>query len=315
MSEMKTIKILITLLTASFALLWWGCDQEHEMPKFTFDYVSFEKATYTLSVDADTELRIPIFHKNPTVKESKVSVNVLTSIPDNAYTITSPTEFTFSESDTVYLSLDIHYSSIEQCVNYSIEFEIKEGDDYIKVSPYDGIGKATVNFEVFSTIGISELVGTWSGLDAETPYTTGQSYVETELVGDKLMIYGLGFDWITNFWGEVVVDGGTVELEVYDGGDVVIKKQYYITTLYGGNEEDPYTIVGTGRWNNCGEYPTLVINYELNNYDVNWGAWCYARGYISTPTFRATITLDPSKSDIGQIVKKGSPTLDYKPRL
>ncbi len=310
---MKTRNLILLILAASTILFWSGCDQEHEMPKFTYDFVSFEKSNYNLSVQGDVELKIPVFHKNPTVKNSKVSVDVITTIPQNAYTITSPTEFTFTESDTVFIVLKINYANIVQCLNYSIEFSIKEGDGFVAVSPYDGIGKATVNFEVFSTIDNADLVGSWSGTDAVTPFTTGQSYVETEIVGGKLMISGLGFDWITDFWGEDIVAGGTVELEVYDGGDVVIQKQYYISTTYNGADEDPYTIVGTGRWNNCGDNPTLVINYEMNNYDTNWGNWCYVRDYIDTPMFRATLTLDPSKVDIKKVIKSRGLVRDYKP--
>jgi hypothetical protein len=310
---MKTRNLFLIILTAFTILFWSGCDQEHEMPKFTYDFVSFEKSTYTLSVQGDVELRIPIFHKNPSAKNSKVSVDVVTSIPQNAYTITSPTEFSFSEVDTVFLTLTINYANIAQCVNYSIDFEIKEGEDLTAVSPYDGIGKVTVSFEVFSTIDDADLVGSWSGTDAVTPNTTGQSYVESEIVDGKLMISGLGYDWITNFWGEDIVAGGTVELEVFDGGDVVIQNQYYISTTYNGDVQDPYTIVGTGRWNNCGDNPTLIINYEMNNYETNWGEWSYANGYIETPMFRATLTLDPSKVDIRKVIKSGGLVRDYKP--
>jgi hypothetical protein len=151
--------------------------------------------------------------------------------------------------------------------------------------------------------GLADLVGSWSGIDALTIYTTGASQVVTTLVDNKLMITGLGYEWMMDFWGEVIVAGGTVELVLNADGTVVIANQYYMSTTYNGAAQDDYTIAGTGRMDNCGDYPTLDIVYEMNNYGDDWGAWCYANGYSSTPHFEAHITLDPAlKSGIERII-------------
>ncbi|WP_163323112.1 hypothetical protein [Draconibacterium mangrovi] len=144
------------------------------------------------------------------------------------------------------------------------------------------------------TNGEADLVGSWQGTDAVTDgYTEGLSQVVTAVDGGKLMITGLGVDWMTNFWGEEIIDGGTVELIVNEDGTVEIEEQYYITTVYDGEEQDPYTIRGSGSWDNCGGYPSLIIEYEMNNFDTDWGAWTYENGYSTDPIFTATLTLDP----------------------
>lgn len=142
--------------------------------------------------------------------------------------------------------------------------------------------------------GAADLVGVWKGTDATTIYTSGNAQVETYLDGESLMITGLGFEWMTDFWGEEIIDGGTAELTVNGNGTVEIEEQYYMTTIYDGAEQDPYTIRGAGKWTNCGEYPTLIIEYEMNNYDTDWGAWTFANGYSSDEIFTATLTLDPA---------------------
>ena len=141
---------------------------------------------------------------------------------------------------------------------------------------------------------LDRLTGTWNGVDAETAYTPNEpSQATSAIVNDTLRITGLGFGWMNNFWGEVVDSGGTAYVIVdLENGTLDIPDQYYMTTLYGGEIQDDYTIVGTGTFATCG-YSTMKIEYEVTNYETAWAAWCYANGYMSTPLFVATLTLDP----------------------
>ena len=156
--------------------------------------------------------------------------------------------------------------------------------------------------------GAADLVGTWKGTDAVTIYTDGASQVVTAMEGGKLMVTGMGIDWMNNFWGESVIAGGTVEIVVNGNGTVEIPEQYYITTVYDGAEQDPYTIRGSGKWTNCGAYPTMTIEYEMNNYGTDWGAWTFANGYSSDPIFIATLTLDPAGLKSAVVLKSQEDT-------
>lgn len=163
---------------------------------------------------------------------------------------------------------------------------------------------------------INSLVGSWNGEDASNVFWTEPSQVVTEIVDEKLMVTGLGFGWMTNFWGEVIIDGGTVELVLNKKtGQVSIANQYYMTTTYGGEEQDPYTIVGSGRVYNIGQYPTMIIEYEMNNNATNWGAWMYDNGYSTYETFTAILTLDPSGKKIIDVSTTNGFDLSQKPRF
>ncbi|MCK5029444.1 MAG: hypothetical protein KAR57_07415 [Bacteroidales bacterium] len=146
--------------------------------------------------------------------------------------------------------------------------------------------------------GAKDLAGTWSGLDAPTLYSSGTAAISIKAVGEQIEIDGINADWILNFWGEEIVEGGTCMATVNADGTIEILEQYIFTCLYDGEIQDDYTIVGAGRWNNCGEYPTITIQYELTNYDTGWADWCYVRGYIANPLFDIIITLDPETKKV-----------------
>jgi len=142
------------------------------------------------------------------------------------------------------------------------------------------------------------LAGEWFGVDCDDDGVSGYFDYESQVVvvqGCALEISGLGYDWLQDFWGEDIVAGGTIELEVdMNTGIITIPNQYYCTTTYHGNPQDPYNIFGSGLVDMTGEYPTMTIEYELENYGYNWADWCNYYGYLSTPMFVANLTLDPA---------------------
>ncbi len=145
----------------------------------------------------------------------------------------------------------------------------------------------------------NDLVGTWNGVDAATPYTSGTSeIVTTSSYSGQLLISNINADWILNFWGEEVISGGTISASVYLDGTIVISDQFLFTTLYEGESYD-YRIEGSGTWNNCGEYPTISLAYFMTSNGTEWGAWCYENGYFAQPWFAIEITLDPA----GKLIK------------
>ena len=99
---------------------------------------------------------------------------------------------------------------------------------------------------------------------------------------------------MANFWGETMIAGGSAVMEVDTvAKTVTIADQYYMTTTYNGAVQDDYTIVGSGTYDDSGEYKTMTIEYEMTNYGTGWAAWCYANGYLSTELFVANLTQNP----------------------
>jgi len=50
--------------------------------------------------------------------------------------------------------------------------------------------------------------------------------------------------------------------EMIGGGTVDIPRQYIFTTIYQGALSD-YEIKGSGKWENCGSKPKLLITYDV----------------------------------------------------
>jgi hypothetical protein len=108
--------------------------------------------------------------------------------------------------------------------------------------------------------GNEDLVGVWSGEDA---------YYDSEIVSseadeDGVILKGVNAMFILDFWGEEVTDEGDVKMTVNADGTINIASQYLFTTLY-DNAPYEYWIAGQGRWNNCGEFPTLTFTYTVYN--------------------------------------------------
>jgi hypothetical protein len=142
------------------------------------------------------------------------------------------------------------------------------------------------------TNGTADLEGSWSGEDA---------WYDSEITmadGDATSIQVTGFNagFIFDWWGEEIIEGGTVTMTVNNDGTVVIPKQYLFTTLYDG---DPYRyeIDGAGIWDNCGDSPFMSIDYSVyyEGEDECYAA-PYSPTYLPNPYFTADITLDDAKS-------------------
>lgn len=109
--------------------------------------------------------------------------------------------------------------------------------------------------------GVEDLIGVWSGEDAyyDAAITTSAA------TGDSVVIMGVNSMFILDFWGEEVTDEGDVKMAINEDGTVEIPSQYLFTTSY-DNAPYEYWIEGEGRWNNCGEYPTITFTYTVYNF-------------------------------------------------
>lgn len=138
--------------------------------------------------------------------------------------------------------------------------------------------------------GVNELVGDWSGNDFGY-----SSQVSITANVAKAVVSGLGEPFIEDWWGEMVVDGGSFEMNVNLADNTVnIPRQYIFTTDYKGDLYD-YEIQGTGTWNNCGAVPTLVLKYDIYYPGDAKGLAATYSSYLDGATvMTATLTLSPA---------------------
>jgi len=154
--------------------------------------------------------------------------------------------------------------------------------------------------------GIVDLEGSWPGEDAW--YDSEVTMANSDEDETTIEVSGLNAGFITDWWGEEIIEGGTITMTINNDGTLVIPRQYIFTTEYDG---DPYRyeIDGEGMWDNCGANPTLSIEYNVYYEGKDEGyAAAYSPDYLPTPYFTAEITLDDSKSKkVFENVLKASP--------
>jgi len=155
------------------------------------------------------------------------------------------------------------------------------------VTSPERIIKTRVNPYCALTNGVADLVGTWSGDDGwyESLITT----VANGTTGLKVSHLNEGF--ISDWWGETIIEGGTINMTVNINGTVEIPRQYIFTTTWSGSPYR-YEIDGSGTWDNCGANPAMLIEYSVYYEGENE---CYIAGYypsdLDAPFFTADISL------------------------
>ena len=136
----------------------------------------------------------------------------------------------------------------------------------------------------------------WYGLDTEFGYPSEV----TTVAGCDLLIFGLSYGWMLDFWGEEVIAEGNIVYTIAEDGTITIEDQYAFTTLYDGAEY-PYNISGTGVYDESGAFPTMTITYVLDQEGFNPSAWCFDNGYMTVDVFVATLTLDPAGKSVSNV--------------
>lgn len=136
--------------------------------------------------------------------------------------------------------------------------------------------------------GVASLVGNWSGKDAG--YTS--NLIKSIVKGTKLNVDGVSVGFMNDFWGEDVVKGGTFDMTVNGNGTIDIPRQYIYTTIYKGALSD-YEIMGSGKWENCGNKPVLTFTYDIYYPgDAKGLAAQYASYLNNIPFLTCVITLN-----------------------
>jgi len=143
--------------------------------------------------------------------------------------------------------------------------------------------------------GMADLVGSWAGTDGQGDYTY-PSEISTEVSGSTLAVTGMSFGFIGDFWGEAIIDGGTFMMTFNIDGTVDIPRQYIYTTDYEGEPYD-YEIKGAGTWDNCGNEPKLMIDYDIYYPGDEKGLAATYSSYLGdVPYLTADIALTGEKS-------------------
>lgn len=145
--------------------------------------------------------------------------------------------------------------------------------------------------------GSADLAGTWSVTsDLNTGSTANPAWYTEDgfsavANGADLDITGIGQSFIAGFWGEPVVSGGTITMEIAPNGLVNIPRQYIYTTTWSGALYD-YEIAGSGTWANCGNNPTLSITYDIYYPGAGEGLATNYAGYLNGPTLGGSFILN-----------------------
>ena len=147
----------------------------------------------------------------------------------------------------------------------------------------------------------------WQGTDAEYPSEV------TTVGGCELLMNGLLGGWMLDWWGEVIIDGGTLTYTVDDNGDVDIPLQYYCTTTYNGAEQTPYYIQGSGTLDETGAFPVMTLHYDINQGGTWVGAYSFDHFGWTQDGFDAVITTDPAGKGASKGVKPVAPKNLVKP--
>jgi hypothetical protein len=129
---------------------------------------------------------------------------------------------------------------------------------------------------------------TWKGTDADSP-----SQVTTTATCAGKTMTGLGFGWMWDYWGEIIIEGGTLSY-TSTATTITIPFQKYLTTTYKGVKQTPYYVQGTGTIDNTGAYPVWTIHYDFKQ-GTHWVAAEPGYGGWPTSYFEAIITTNPAK--------------------
>ena len=206
--------------------------------------------------------------------------------PDGEYYIVADI---FAASDIVRnisLNSNFNQGGIINDMGFSFENALNNTSycsDYYYI--LNKITKSGTDYTIEEVGELSEFASTsWSGEDAYF-----NSHVVTSFNCDGLTISGLNKELIEGWWGEPIVEEGTVYYTVDGSGVVTIADQYIFTTTYDGSLYD-YNVSGTGTLDEVtGE---LDLVYDIFNttdgYSVN--QWGYDNGYFPVPLFYAFLT-------------------------
>jgi uncharacterized lipoprotein YehR (DUF1307 family) len=136
---MKIRYFISIIIAVTIVIVFNSCDDKNEGAKFAGDFVSFDSNGITTTVSDNNKIfTVMVYHKNLNKSDSKVKLNLKKSanLTDAMFTI-DKTEFDFSNTDSVPVTISIDPAKLTDCETYQIDLEI-DSLSATKVSPYDG---------------------------------------------------------------------------------------------------------------------------------------------------------------------------------
>lgn len=190
----------------------------------------------------------------------------------------------------VSLSLSLHFDQLGM-INETLDFP-KVMTNANPCSLYRtylaSVKKAGSKYTISKSVSyLAPAVITWKGTDADYP----SEVTTTESCAGKTM-RGLGFGWMLDWWGEIIVSGGTLNYTV-SGNTITIPLQKYCKTTYKGAAQPEYSIQGSGTVDNSGAFPVYNIKYDFIQSGESIGTISNQYGW-PTKYFEAKITTDPN---------------------
>jgi len=139
---------------------------------------------------------------------------------------------------------------------------------------------------------------TWNGTDGTYP-----SEVYT-VEGCDLLMTGLNFGWMLDWWGAIIVNGGTLKYTVNGSGIVTIPFQFYCETTWGGDLQPAYSIQGSGTLDESGAFPVMTLHYDIKQGGTWIGNFCFLNYGWGQDGFDAVITTDPAGKGVTKSVMR-----------
>jgi len=218
----------------------------------------------------------------------------LDTLPDGVYLIAADIYSTVNAGDfnePVSLDLELTFNQ-PGIIDQTMEFAKVMTNEYACDAYRTYLAKVTktgTSYEVEKAVSyLIPATVTWSGTDA-----TYDSEVTT-VSGCDLLMSMLGNGWMSDWWGELIVEGGTLTYTVDESGNITIPLQYYCTTTYNGAVQPDYSIQGSGTLDESGDYPVMTLHYDFNQAGTWIGAYCYENYGWEQNGFDAVITTAPS---------------------
>ena len=268
-----------------------------------FDEVPFDKLRFVVSYNDGFNAPYTLVDNITTVPQtvSITGADIINAIDEisDANDISLDDKFYFYVIPTVngvdYPPYQVLNGKVYNTVSSSI---------YQNLNAFAGVNSADVTVNVMRVCalenGMDDLAGSWTGDDAW--YNSIITTAAAE--GNTISASGMGVGFIEDWWGEAVIDSEPITMTITEFGTVEIPRQYLFTTEWGGDPYD-YEIVGSGFWNNCGDSPTLLIQYDIYYAGEAVGlAAKYAAYLDGIPYLTADITLDNSAAPASFMITK-----------
>ena len=218
----------------------------------------------------------------------------LDTLPDGIYLIATDIYSTVNAGDfnaPVNLDLELVFSQ-PGIIDQTLEFSKVMTNEYACDAYRTYLAKVTktgTSYVIEKAVSyMTPATITWFGTDA-----TYDSEVTT-VSGCDLLMSMLGNGWMSDWWGELIVEGGTLTYTIDESGNVTIPLQYYCTTTYNGAVQPDYSIQGSGTLDESGEYPVMTLHYDFLQAGTWIGAYCYENYGWEQNGFDAVITTESS---------------------